>query len=509
MKLISESNSVSFKKKELQRVLDQYALIYDALEGEMAIKEAASAYLPQPEDKPTASSLLRYEKYIKRAVFYNATRRTLLAMSGQVFSVSPKIEIPTLMDSFVKNCNGENVSLELLSKKIVEIALAYSRCGIFVDFPFQESDSSVAQLKNGEIKPIFRIYSPMNIWNWQTVQKGADRVLSLLVLAEVFDNFKDGEFSSSEAQRLRVLRLTENGCTVEIFESNSKALNSSKTNFNSIFSKSNAKSFTSVGVFQLKDSTGSPLTEIPFRFIGGENNNFDVDSPIFYDLASLNLAHYRNSADYEEACFVLGQPTPVFTGLTKDWVTEVMGGEAKFGSRGGVLLPINATAQLLQAAENTMIKEAMETKERQMAALGARLVEQRTVQRTAFETKVETSSQSSTLINVANNVSESIEKCLKIAYSYLASDEPKIEFKLNTDYDISKLSHEERQRVLAEWQAGALSFTEMREVLRRSGAATQDDIQAQTEIEVANQKKIEDQLALQSKQSNFSTTKGK
>ena len=53
---------------------------------------------------------------------------------------------------------------------------------------------------------------------------------------------------------------------------------------------------------------GQPLTRIPFQFIGWENNDETPDLPPLYDLSIINLAHYRNSADYEEACYITGNP---------------------------------------------------------------------------------------------------------------------------------------------------------------------------------------------------------
>ena len=58
-----------------------------------------------------------------------------------------------------------------------------------------------------------------------------------------------------------------------------------------------------------------------------------------YDLAVLNIAHYRNSADYEESCFVTGQPTVWASGLTEAWVEDVLKGELRLGSFGGIPLP--------------------------------------------------------------------------------------------------------------------------------------------------------------------------
>ena len=96
---------------------------------------------------------------------------------------------------------------------------------------------------------------------------------------------------------------------------------------------------------------------IPFAFVGAVNNDAQPDTPPMLDLANLNLAHYRNSADFEESAFVMGQPQLVITGVTEDWKTEQ--GLVTFGARGALVLPIGGDAKLLQVSPNTLAKEAM------------------------------------------------------------------------------------------------------------------------------------------------------
>jgi hypothetical protein len=61
---------------------------------------------------------------------------------------------------------------------------------------------------------------------------------------------------------------------------------------------------------QPKRGDGEAWNYIPFTFVGSVNNDETPDLPPLYDLAVLNVAHYRNSADYEESCYMVGQPTP-------------------------------------------------------------------------------------------------------------------------------------------------------------------------------------------------------
>jgi hypothetical protein len=224
------------------------------------------------------------------------------------------------------------------------------------------------------------------------------------------------------------------------------------------------------------------MTEIPFEFIGATNNDSTVDDAPLYDLAELNIGHYRNSADYEEASFIVGQPTPWFSGLTEDWVENVFKGKIMLGSRAAVPLPENAQAGLLQVNANIMPMEAMKHKEAQMVALGARLVENRQVRRTLGEVKDSNAAETSILASCANNVSSAFTQALVWAGMFMGAGGD-VSFKLNTEFALTSMAAEERNALIADMQAGAISWTEVRTALRRAGVASSDDNAAKTEIQ--------------------------
>ena len=469
-------SNVAFHRPELARLLPMYKLIRDALSGEPTIKAARTEYLPMPNAyDESKENLARYEAYLKRAVFYNVASGTLRGMVGQVFMREPIIDVPTQLDALVKNATGEGLTLEQLAKKAVAFTLAYSRCGLFVDYPQTGSEgASVADIKSGNIRPTMYVYAPHEVVNWRTLERGAEVVLSLVVIFETFGVYDDG-FEIKSAPQFRVLRLDKEGYYVhEIWRepdpTESKGLPPRVGNFRQVQS------------FYPTDENGNRINTIPFSFIGSENNDSNPDNPNFYDLASLNIAHYRNSADYEESCFIVGQPTPVAAGLTQEWVKDVLGGKLQFGSRGGIALPVGGTAALLQAVPNTMLKEAMDTKERQMVALGAKLIEQKEVQRTATEASLESSTENSTLANVSKNVSDAFRWALEVASKWVNAKGSKIQFELNSDFDVAKATPQERDQVVKEWQSGAITFDEMRAALRKVGIATEDDKQAKEKI---------------------------
>lgn len=444
---------------------ERWKLIHDCVEGSHAIKKGREHYLPMPnsEDHST-ENVARYESYLKRAVYYNATGRTLAGLVGQVFDRDPYCSLPKDLDALTVDIDGSGNTLLQQSKGALELILKYGRAGLLADFPSTVEVATKAEVEGGFVRPTITLYDPMNIINWRTMTVGARKLLSLVVVEENYIKQDDG-FMVVWDKQWRVLRLDEETMTVivELWRMDTP----------------NGPAFT----FQPKDASGAPLKEIPFTFIGSKNNDAEIDPSPLYDLAILNIAHYRNSADYEESCFLVGQPTPYFTGLTKSWVDEVMKGTVSLGSRAAIPLPVGGSAGLLQAEANGMVKEAMEQKERQMVALGARLVEQKAVQRTLGEASLEEASETSVLSMAANNVSEAYERALGWAAMFVGAT-GECEYDLNAEFPTTQMNPQMRAQLMAEWQAGALTYTEYRNQLRMAGAATLSDEDAKDELDM-------------------------
>lgn len=451
---------VSSKHADLIAKLPYYTVINDCLSGEIVIKNKKTTYLPMPNsDDQSTENVARYNAYLTRAVFYGVTKRTLGGLIGQVFARDPFISVPEILSAIINDATGSGVNIIQFAKTATEYVISRGRAGILVDYPDRDTFTSVEQLMSGDVRPNMTFYPAERIINWDVFKKDGRILLSLVVLEEPYVIRDDG-FSKTMGTQYRVLRLTNNVYTINIYRNDAVY-----------------QSFSPV------DADGKSLTEIPFTFIGSRTNDSSVDDPPLYDLASLNISHYRNSADYEESCFVVGQPTLVLTGLTQQWVQDVLKGKVQLGSRGAVPLPADADAQMLQAAPNSLPFEAMKHKEKQMVALGAKLIEDISVQRTATETAIDFSSETSVLSATADNVSDAVAKSLKWCAQFVGADGAGIEFALNTEFDLIRLSPQDRVALIGEWQAGAISFGELRDNLRRGGIVTRDDDEAKAIIE--------------------------
>ncbi len=440
----------------------KWTMIHDVLKGEMAIKAKAATYLPLPNMERKADEKKyneRYQVYLDKAVFYNATARTLAGFVGQVFDKPPKIEIPDEEKYLKEDPSGSGVTLEQLAKSILAGTVSFGRGGILVDFPETGGSYSQADVDAGLVRPTLTYYPALEILNWRTTKRKAKTLLSLVVLREKVEvEDSNDSFVSQYQYRYRVLRLTNDKYTVTVHEP---------------WKSQDPKTVTP------QDKTGKPFDEIPFVFCGISRNDAQVDDAPLYDLAALNIAHYRNSADYEEACFMVGQPTVWYSGLDQNWITSVLKNEFRLGSRGGLPLPAGGAAGLLQVASNTMIKEAMDQKEAQMVALGARIVRDPSVAKTATEVNSDKVTEISTLASGARNVSAALRKAFEYAQHFIGSS-TKIAFELSTDFDMVRMTSQELLAIVTTWQAGLLATEEVRDIYTRAGYATlsMEDAQA-------------------------------
>lgn len=488
--------NVSYVRPELKKKLNQYNQILDCIEGEETVKSKKTTYLPQPNPDDTSDeNQARYEAYLKRAVFYNVTSRTLSGMTGQIFAKDPVINLPTGLEIVGENANGEGVSLIQLAKKTTDEVISLGRSGLWVDYPTTDGLSTRLDLEAGYIRPVILNYEAKSIINWRTEARGAEQILSLVVLKEEYISADDG-FEIEKSFQYRVLRLGKSA------ENPIPGLTDDKNVYTVEIWRETNNASEVAEAYQPRDAQGNWLTEIPFTFVGSENNDSEVDDAPMYDISTMNIGHYRNSADYEESSFIVGQPTVFVTGLYEDWLEKTLGGQISFGSRGGIPLPKDASAGLLQAQPNSMPFEAMAHKERQMVALGAKLVEQANVQRTATEANIESANENSILSTISKNVTDAYEFALEQC-ALFTGDTSDIQFELNRDFDFKFMSLDDVMKIIGAWQQNAISFTEMRDNLHRMDITSQDDREAKDEIEQEQQAQVDlDNQRIQNNQNN-------
>ena len=416
---------------------------------------------PNPAgEKGTPAGDDRLATFKQRAVYYNATSRTTDALIGEVFRKEAEITLPPALEPVVDDTSGSGLNLVQHARRTA-IETGLSGCaGLLSNYPMAQGGESAAD-RIGDA-PVIHYYPAKSIINWDTIGEGQRTKLSLIVLVEAYDDSTD-EFTRDIKKQFIVLRLRDGKATSQVYRDD----------------------ISYIDEFELKDSTGKALTEIPFTFVGTENNDANRDAPMLLDIAVVNLAHLNDSANHQEEIFIAGQPTLVVAGLTQNWVKDNFENGVQIGARGGLPLPVGGSAQLLQCQPHGANFTAMTHKEAQMIALGAKLIEPQAGQRTATEASIDEAEATSSLSTLSMNLSAAYTRAFKFCAQYIgASDE--IEINFSTEFGFHKLSAQERQQLMAEWQGGGITFAEYRTALRDGGAKLIEDDEALAEIDEQN-----------------------
>lgn len=438
-------SEVTFTRQEVIDYQDVWQTVQDACQGQEAMKQGGTRYLPMPNafDKSDKNKE-RYKAYVERAVYYNAAGRTMSALTGLLFSTPPEVELDPVIDYMNREAAGDGNSLEQMLQEASRTLLLQGRSGILVDFSSAEINRSKADTS---ARATLSLYKPENIINWRFKTIGNQQYLTLVVLREV-EEVEKGDFELEEKTTYRELRLTDEGYVIRVWEDYDG-------------------SFEITEIYEPTKSDGSRWKEIPFKFLGSYTNTPSFDPIPMYDLAVLNIAHWRNSADYEESAFLVGQPQPWLSGLTMEWRDTLQESGLYLGSRSPWLLPEGGQAGLLQANENTLSRQAMMDKEEQMATIGARLVTRTPQYKTARESASDDDKTTNTLQLIANNLSSGFRDALDWASEMMGGGSNYL--KVNSDFMPTKINDQTLRALIEAVQGGVMPACDLWSQMRRAG----------------------------------------
>jgi hypothetical protein len=161
------------------------------------------------------------------------------------------------------------------------------------------------------------------------------------------------------------------------------------------------------------------------------------------------------------------------------------------GSRSPMLLPQGAQFGMAQAQPNTLASEAMEHKEAQMVAVGARMIEATKVNKTATGENNDREATTSVLSLCVSNVSEAYQRAIGFCAMFMdmpaEKDNYADAFKIQQDFVQLQANPQLMAELTKAWQSGLLAKNDVRDFFRRLGLiATErsnDDIDRDVEEE--------------------------
>ncbi|MGB3988622.1 MAG: DUF4055 domain-containing protein, partial [Minisyncoccales bacterium] len=343
--------SVDNKSQSYSSMYQDWKMINDIMAGDRAIKKAGESYIPKLEGQ----QINQYDAYLSRGVFFNAFARTVQGLTGAITRKSAVVEVPEKLNPVLDSFTQDGSPLDKTIRSITQTILSKGYCGILADLG--ENDT-----------PYVSIYQPLDIINFKTIKVNGKMTLRMLVLKERVEVENPlNPFESNITDQIRVLFLDDTGwLTINLYQF--------ETGIKGASSKWIQVPINEEFDYQPSVIGGAKLDYIPFTFFGSEETSYSPQKPPLLDLAYLNIKHWQVNVDYYYALHICALPTPWAAGFTQEegknlrigpgtaWVSSEP--EAKCGF-------LEFTGQGLQAIEN-----ALSNLEKQMAVIGARLLEE-------------------------------------------------------------------------------------------------------------------------------------
>jgi hypothetical protein len=484
--------SVNYRRQEYDCYYGTWRKIRDAITGQIAIKDDTegrrTTYLPPLSGHLKAdgsSTNKNYDTYTEYAEWYAASSRTVNGLVGLVFRKEPQVEKPNAMEPYFEDLTLDGQNAINFSKELLTEVISVNRVGVLLDIPTAATEGlTQEQIEAQNVRPYARIYKTEAIINWKEEVINNVKKTSLVVLDEDADGeFCDDYFVENTVKQYRVLKLvpvldTELGTSryvyTQIIYQELDVNDSTKTDKDKQWQEVDRK---------VPLVNGEPLDYIPFIVINDTGNNWDINTSIVDGLIDVNIGHYRNSANLENALIWTGNPTPWVSGLIDNNDSDTI----NLGSTECIKLEGGGQAGYMEFTGQGIspIREAMEDKEKRMALLGARIIaSDKKSGETAETATIHRAGEQGVLATIANVVSMSMTVIFRIIQDWKGINGDTVLI-LNTDYVPIEMGAADMVGLLQMYQAGAISMEVLRWNLKKGeripNALSSDDLDKQIE----------------------------
>jgi hypothetical protein len=389
------------------------------------------------------------------------TGRTRAALTGMVFRKEPTSELPEELEEMRFNADGSGTSLDQISKEALGAVMDTGRHIFLVDYPTIDDSIDYETEQNIGARPLILSYYAESLINWKYKKINGRRVLTLAVVVElVHDDDASDEFDHDIVKNYRVLRLRDGVYTQQMYDDGGQAMGEE---------------------FIPRMAGGQPFDHIPIYIVGANDNLPEIDDAPLYDLAILNIAHYRNTADLEEAGYITGQPTlHLDIGDTNPEVfAEQNPNGVQLGSRSGIITQ-GGKVELVQPEERNLLVQLKDAKEQEMVKIGARLIQRGGQAETAEAARINASAESSTLDQVVGNLSHAMTGALMDAGRFVGLQPNTVEeirYDLNKDFWETSLDAQQLMALIQLGDVGIVSRSIQRESIRKGRIHIPDEME--------------------------------
>ncbi len=451
--------AVDSKHPLYEKYIDTWIKCLDAYEGQQAIKEKGDRYLPRLSghiadgiDGRTADDRSRgvlqtqteYQQYLKRAVYYNYIKKICNGLNEQLFRKDVKLEYPAELQIIIDNFTHDGKSLKTAMKESNRNILLQYRDVLVLDLPTVNYDGPISQeqVEKQNIRPYAVYYKASQVINWDYEVINNRLELTRVIIEEILEEQDpDDEFEKNQIVQYRVMDLVN--------EENARKYRIR------LFREQDGK-MDIFGEEIYPIVKGEYLDYIPCYFLTQKGISDDLDYPMLNDAVDINIAHYINSADYENAINITGSPTPVVIGYDDDNDDEPI----SLGSSRALMLygqGANAFYMEYKGQGPNAIAAAMDKKVDALSVIASRMLQNdpKGIE-SAEAAQIHRSAEQGLLASMALSLSEAYEVILYTIADWMGIT-GEITVMFNTDYTADDIDANLLANLTTARQAGLIS----------------------------------------------------
>lgn len=446
--------------------------------------------VPTTVNQRASSGADSYDSYLGRATFLNASKRTAEGLHGAIFSKDPKITYPNAAE--LEDCGIRAESFDEVLGSVAEDLIKIGRVGVLVDSMASDDEDS---------DPYMALYQAEDIVDWKEQRRKGRMVKTYVRLREARMERREPHLPYEEVIRYRelvfgplpdIVAMQEDGIgghgriSVEGAHIDTGVASATDSVYYQMIWRVEEAMTGAEGEEASTDrrevlesmvvpqgTGGTTFDAIPFVIFNPTSRTMKPESPATEDLVIHNLSHYKNSADLEHGLHLTAIPQAWLSGFDFPQGTVLnVGGAAWWTPTPG------GTAGYLEfeGAGLGAIESRMETKRREMAMLGARMLEEQPRQGAEAERtlRLRRESDRTSLADIAKNISRGMTEVLEFWALWHGRKGADVACMLNEDYGTEGIDPQIMQNLLLSVQDGVMSWATFFWNLKRGGLIPQD-----------------------------------
>lgn len=380
-----------------------------------------------------------FELYCHSAYYLPATPRTVDAFTGLIMLEVFKHGVTEKMQPFVDDVTNDGEPLDRVAARVVREIVISGRCFILTDYPTVDENLSRLELEAIGARPYWTLYKFEDVFNWKTETIDGQKVLSQVRLWETYTHTDpDNEWDTEERRQIRVIDLVKDDSGKSRIVRSRVYRESDKTEGGSSDKQKSKKTDKAWELAEISfpKIRGEYLDRIPGVMIGTDTlDPGEVDIPPLNELVDANCSHLIDSANRQWALMWCGSP---IAWIADDGMRDNDNQTVRLGSSTFLIMGSDANAGVIELGKDGVgaLKEAMDDKRRDMAAIGARILTDGGSQQISTETALlERAGEHSVLHSISSAVSDGISRAFRTLIEWAGMVAPSdLKVELNKDF---------------------------------------------------------------------------